>query len=508
MAASSTSLIEGLGQVPELEGLEDKFLRLIEERLQPVVVPEAGTVLAEEDTPQSLLFFVLSGKVERTKRGVFLDVIPGPRMCGLLHAFRAEPTFATLRASAPTQVFSLSSEVFRELVSGNQAIAMHLLQKLAVRVRTESKWTRAKQHSDRRGLRVVAFDSKSYDKQSFEQVLESLNAQAPSEDDKISFEWLPQRLAPETASAAINADAICIFVNDQCSAATVEMLSKQGVRLILLRCAGYDGVDLKACLAYGIPVLRVPAYSPEAVAEHAVALMLTLTRQIHRATARTREGNFSLQGLTGIDIHGKTIGVIGTGRIGKCFVNIAKGFGGRVIVSDVYQDLPWATATGVSYVPLDELLQTSDIISIHCPLLDSTRHMINEASLAKMKDGVILLNTSRGALIDTAALIQALQSGKVGFAGLDVYEHERPYFFQDRSSEVMTDAMLARLASMQNVILTGHQAYLTNNALRAIAEVTLGNVAEFFWKKQEQPLTNQVLDEWNKAKTAATSSKL
>ena len=221
--------------------------------------------------------------------------------------------------------------------------------------------------------------------------------------------------------------------------------------------------------------------------------MLSLARSIHRSFHRTREGNFNLEGLCGLDIHSKTIGVIGTGKIGKCFASIAKGFGSKVIAYDVYPDKPWAEQNGFEYLSFDEVLKEADIISIHCPLFPSTKHLINKEAVGKMKRGVMLLNTSRGAIVDTNALLDGLETGKIGFAGLDVYENERPYFFQDHSNEVISDAVLARLGSMNNVLLTGHQAYLTQGALSEIARVTLENISNYFWSDHpEEPLPNQV----------------
>ncbi|MDP2435273.1 MAG: NAD(P)-dependent oxidoreductase [archaeon] len=481
----------------ELSGLPSEVLEEMAKVLEKVEAG-AGKVLIEEGVPQDRVFVVLEGWVERLKNGVSLDRVNAPRVCGLLHAFRKDPTFATLRGGPGAEVYVLASAALQQLVAKHGALALHLLEEMAGRLRTQTKWQRERLEKRGSGVRVMVYDAKSYDKESFEKLLPEINARAPP-GKELELVWLPQRLTSETASAALGAHAVCIFVNDVCSQAAVSTLAKQGVRLVVLRCAGYDGVDLQACLAYGLPVVRVPAYSPEAVAEHACALMMTLARKIHQAALRTREANFSLSGLTGLDIHGKTVGVIGTGKIGRCFVNIARGFGALVLVTDVYADHAWAASLGISYVTPEEIFRTADVISIHCPLLPSTRHMINAASIATMKPGVMLLNTSRGAIIDTQALLDGLASGQIGSAGLDVYEHERPYFFQDHSSTVITDSMLTRLSNMKNVILTGHQAFLTHNALSQIATVSLNNLAEYFWEERPQPLTNQVLDEWNKA---------
>jgi D-lactate dehydrogenase len=262
--------------------------------------------------------------------------------------------------------------------------------------------------------------------------------------------------------------------------------------MIALRCAGFNNVDLAACERHGLSVTRVPAYSPYAVAEHAVALMMTLNRRLHRANNRVREGNFSLSGLVGFDMHAKTAGVIGTGKIGKCLIHILAGFGCRILAHDMYPDAQLVERSGVRYVPLDELLAESDVISLHAPLTRETRHMIGAEAIAKMKRGVMLINTSRGALIDTPALLEGLKSGQIGNAGLDVYEEESEYFFEDLSDRVITDDVLARLMTFNNVIVTSHQAFLTQEALNNIADITLENIREYELGKRGSALTNRV----------------
>ena len=274
----------------------------------------------------------------------------------------------------------------------------------------------------------------------------------------------------DTVEFAKDCDAVCVFVNDSVTAQVIERLHELGVRLIALRCAGYNNVDLTA--AFGkVHVSHVPAYSPYAVAEHAAALLLTSVRRIHKAYNRTRDFNFSLNGLTGFDLHGKTVGVIGTGRIGRIFIDICRGFGMEVIAYDRFPK-----DDGLAYVTLDELFSRSDIISLHCPLTDETRHLVNADAIAKMKKGVVLLNTSRGALIDAEALLEGIKSRKIGAACLDVYEEEADIFFEDRSGHIMDDELLSRLISMPNVIVTSHQAFLTEEALNNIAETTVNNI--------------------------------
>ena len=267
-------------------------------------------------------------------------------------------------------------------------------------------------------------------------------------------------------------------------------MKENGVRLLALRCAGFNNVDLEAAERYGLPVVRVPRYSPYAVAEHAVALMLALNRKIHRAYWRTRDGNFSLHGLMGFDMHGKTAGIIGTGQIAKILIRILKGFGMNILAYDPYPDKRFAEETGITYTTLDGLYARSDIISLHCPLTPETKYLINADSIGKMKDGVMIINTGRGKLIHTDMLIDGLKSKKVGSAGLDVYEEEGEYFYEDKSDKIIDDDTLARLLSFNNVILTSHQGFFTKEALHNIAEVTLHNIREFL---EGKPLENQVV---------------
>ncbi len=322
-------------------------------------------------------------------------------------------------------------------------------------------------------MKIAVFSAKRYDQ-------ESLSA---ANTTGHVFRFLQPHLAAETASLAAGFDAVCVFVNDTLDAAVLETLAAFGVKLIALRCAGFNNVDLATAARLGMGVVRVPAYSPHAVAEHAVALLLSLNRKIHRAYNRIREGNFALDGLLGFDLHGRTVGVIGTGRIGTVFAHIMEGFGCEVLAYDPAPDaarLP-AKARPVS---LDEIYAHSDIISLHCPLTPQNRHMIGVASIAKMKDGVMLINTSRGALLDTRAVIVALKSGRVGSLGLDVYEEEGDLFFEDLSSEIIPDDVFTRLLTFPNVLITGHQAFFTREALEAIATTTIANITA--WERTGQ----------------------
>jgi D-lactate dehydrogenase len=330
---------------------------------------------------------------------------------------------------------------------------------------------------------IAVFDTHRFDRAALEQA----NARF---GHRLTF--FEPRLTAETASLAQGFSAVCSFVNDRLDRRALEVLAGAGIRLIALRSAGYNHVDLAAAKELGLPVVRVPEYSPYAVAEHAVALMLSLNRKTHRAYARVREGNFALDGLIGFDLHGKTFGVIGFGKIGRVVSAIMRGFGAEVLVFDIALDEAQASALGARPATLPELYRASDIVSLHAPLTPATRHLINREAFAAMKRGVMLINTSRGALIDSRALIDALKSGHVGAAGLDVYEEEEGVFFQDLSEQVLQDDTLARLMTFPNVLITAHQGFLTHEALANIAETTLGNVVAF---ERGEPLKNEVVAE-------------
>ena len=311
-------------------------------------------------------------------------------------------------------------------------------------------------------MKVAFFDTKPYDTPSFEKY---------GKENKITFKFYETKLNEDTAALAKGCEAVCVFVNDTVNAAVIDKLSELGVKILALRCAGYNNVDIKYAKDK-LRVVSVPAYSPYAVAEHAMALLLTSIRRVHKAFIRTRDHNFSLNGLTGFDLHGKTVGVVGTGKIGRIFINICRGFGMNVIAYDKFP----AKDSDIEYVELDELFSRSDIISFHCPLTDETYHMIDEKSIEKLKKGVVIVNTSRGALIDAEALLEGIKARKIGAACLDVYEEEANVFFQDFSGHIIADDTLARLISMPNVIVTSHQAFLTEEALSNIAETTVSNL--------------------------------
>jgi len=317
-------------------------------------------------------------------------------------------------------------------------------------------------------MRIAFFDTKPYDKPSFDRF---------GKMNGVSFKYFETKLNEDTAELANGFDGVCVFVNDTVNAAVIDKLCEMGVKLVALRCAGFNNVDIKYASGK-LRVVSVPAYSPHAVAEHTMAMLLTSIRRIHKAYIRTKDFNFSLSGMTGFDLHGKTVGIIGTGRIGRVFIDICRGFGMKVLAYDKYPAEGLDNGDTVRYVTLDELFFGSDIISLHCPLTEETYHIINGEAIEKCKKGVVILNTSRGALVDAEALLSAIKSRKVGAACLDVYEEESELFFEDFSGHIVEDDTLARLISMPNVLVTSHQAFLTEEALSNIAETTVNNIVE------------------------------
>lgn len=328
-------------------------------------------------------------------------------------------------------------------------------------------------------MKICFFDSHTFE-------IEPLNS-ANSKNHELYF--LDVRLDSKTAVLARSYECVCAFVNDKLNREVLTILKDGGTKLIALRSAGFNHIDLVAAKELGLKVVRVPEYSPYSVAEHAVAMILCLNRKIHKAYNRVREGNFSLDGLVGFDLHRKKIGVVGTGKIGKVFIRIMHGFGCEILAYDLFPDHAFEKELGFRYVPLSELIESSDIISLHVPLSDKTLHMLNDDAFARMKKGAMLINTSRGGLIDTRALIQALKCSQLGSAGLDVYEEEESLFFKDHSSEILTDDVYARLMTFSNVVLTSHQAFLTQEALANIAETTMNNISEF---SSGHNLTNEI----------------
>lgn len=319
-------------------------------------------------------------------------------------------------------------------------------------------------------MKIAFYDTRSYDRDAFT---------AANKNFLFDIDFFDFHLNEKTAFSAKGYDVVCAFVNDTLDSKVLHILKDCGISLVAMRCAGYNNVDLKVAAELGLKIVRVPAYSPHSVAEHAVALLMSLTRRIPQAYMRTRTGNFTLNGLTGRDLFGLTAGILGTGKIGKIMAEILSGFGMKIELYDVYPDKDWAASHGFEYVMLDKLFKDADVLSLHCPLTDGTKHIVNDKSLALMKNDAVIINTGRGALIDTRALVNALKRREIGGAGLDVYEEESKYFFDDWSVDVIKDDTLARLMTFPNVIITGHQAFLTTNALSAIADVTLGNICDW-----------------------------
>jgi len=328
-------------------------------------------------------------------------------------------------------------------------------------------------------MNVTFFSTQAYDRRSFDE---------HNRDYAFNIKYLDVQLNEQTAALAKGADAVCAFVNDRINGTIMRHLSDAGVKVIALRCAGFNNVDLAAAKQFNLKVVRVPAYSPNAVAEHAVAMIMALNRKTHKAYNRIREQNFSLNGLLGFDLHGKTVGVIGTGNIGMVFCRIMLGFGCKVVAFDV-QENEHLTASGVQYLPLNEVLSASNIISLHCPLNEHTRYIINQDSIEKMQEHVMLINTSRGGLIDTKAVVKGLKSGKIGSLGIDVYEQEEDLFFRDLSDTIIEDDVISRLSSFPNVLITAHQGFFTKEALAEIAETTLSNLKAF---KNGEKLVNEI----------------
>jgi D-lactate dehydrogenase len=327
--------------------------------------------------------------------------------------------------------------------------------------------------------KIAFFDAKPYDEASFRE---------RNQQHGFEIKFYKSHLNKDNAILTKGTDVVCIFVNAKVDAAAIDILVENGVKLIALRSAGYNNVDLKAAKGK-IKVVRVPAYSPHSIAEHTIALMLTLNRKIHKAYTRTRDGNFALEGLMGLEMNGKTAGIIGTGKIGKIVIQILKSMGMNVLAYDLFPDTQFAEKYDIRYTQLDELYQLSDVISLHCPLTKETEYLINENSIKKMKNGVMIINTGRGKLIKTKALIDGLKSKKIGYAGLDVYEEEGDYFYEDHSDIVIDDDVLARLLTFNNVIVTSHQAFFTKEALLEIARITLQNIQDFV---DEKPLVNEI----------------
>ncbi len=459
---------------PPFSSASPSTLAHLSSRSRLLSIPAGELAFAEGDTAP-FLFIVASGSFDALKRAddgaaIVLRTLTRGEVGGTTHLAGGGTRSASLRARDDATLLVLDKVDLRQAMHEDPQLDEGVLASLGEKVRRKTAQLATLLQAAERDPRekIAFFDAKPYEREAFERRMpESLRAQ-----------WIGARLGPDTARLADGLPIVCAFVNDELGKAVLEELAARGVGLVAMRCAGTNNVDLEAARALGLDVVRVPAYSPHAVAEHAIALLLTLVRNTHRAFARVREGNFSLVGLVGFDLHGKTAGVVGTGKIGTIAAGILRGFGMKVLVHDRVPDASLIEA-GAEAVTLDELFIRSDVVTLHVPLTAETHHLVDDARLARSKRGVVLINTSRGGLVDAAALIDALKTGQVGAAGLDVYEEESEYFFQDRSGSAVLDDLLARLLTFPNVLVTSHQGFLTHEALDNIAQATLGSVEEY-----------------------------
>ena len=428
-----------------------------------------------------------------TEKGVLVDTIEGhARVTGLLHNMAdAQLSYATVSVlKGPAKVWVMSGQDFRTIVASKPEFMFDILAAMATELRTGSKSLRTVMKNLRAGgdagdsehakdvLRVLCYDTTSWVSEAFQPAVQAFN-EAAKQDFDILMEYTSERLGPHSATYAAGYDAVCTFVNDTADADTLQTLSRLGVNMIAQRAAGFDRIDTKAARAYGMTVARVPAYSPYAVAEFAISLLMAVNRKTSKANNRVKMANFTLDaGLMGMDIHGKTVGVMGTGKIGQILCNIVLGFGAKLLCYDVFQSDEVKKAGG-TYVSQDEIYAQSDVLFLMMPLLPATKHTINDQVLPKLKKGVILINTSRGGLVDTKALLKGLKTGVISGVGMDVYENEQAYFFQDWSAKHITDPVLLALLGEPGVVLTAHQAFFTKEAVDKITETTMTNLIEF-----------------------------
>ncbi|KAJ3368292.1 hypothetical protein GGF31_006523 [Allomyces arbusculus] len=509
-AGTPAAIAQVLARNPYFSSLTDAQRTQVAGAFEPVKVAEGTRVITEGQTPEVFLILV-HGELDVIAASGKRATLHPYDYCGFKNLFGdARAAHSIVAANRTCLLYQLHRAKFTAVLRDHPDVMMAMLPALAMHVpdsidalsskpskEAASAATTAGDTStstspidralpaDRARFVVKVFDAKHYQIKYFEEQNEAFG---------YHLDFIESKLTPETVHLCEGAHAVCTFVHDSVTREVADKLAHEyGIRLVAFRCAGFDACDVKACDEMGVSVVRVPSYSPAAIAEHAAAMMLSLNRKLNWASARVHTGDFSLDGLVGFDIKGKTIGVIGTGKIGACFVQIALGFGAKVLCHDVYKNPALLANPQVQYVEMDTLLAQSDIISLHAPLLPDTFHLINATTLAKMKRGVMILNTSRGPLIDTPALIEALKTGQVGSCGLDVVEGENSYFYENHSDKIVTNDNIARLlAFQQNVIITAHQAYLTQEALREIATTTLRNVSEFHQGKRMKGLANSV----------------
>jgi len=481
-------MLELLKKIPGFSKLDDELLSVIIEVLDPITFSIDETLCAEGEKGDRM-FIIETGEVAVLKtvedaEPIEAAVLGHGDIAGEMGLFGQKKRTATLRAKTDCKVWMLHYAVFDRLLEQHLPLARGLLNYMSAHLARETSIAAKLMAKDmEKGLRVAFFHTTPYRN----------NLYLNNNRYNYAMHFFTPRLTMETVPLAAGFRVIVVSANDCLDEEVINELHNLDIEMIALRCAGFNHVDLKACQKYGISVARVPAYSPYAVAEHAAALMMALNRRTHRAHSRVREGNFSLHGLVGFDMHVKTAGVVGTGKIGSCLVSILHGFGCHLLAYDVYPNQDLVDRFSLQYVELDELFAKSDIISLHAPMTPDTYHLINTETIAKMKSGVMLINTARGGLIDSNALIDGLKSGKIGYAGLDVYEEEGAYFFEDFSNRVITDDVLARLTTFNNLMITGHQGSLTQQAQENIVDSTIENIREFELGKRGKELTNAVV---------------
>jgi D-lactate dehydrogenase len=481
-------MLELLKKVRLFCELDEDALSALEQALERAAF-SAGDDLCREGESGDRMFLIESGEVAVLKavegeEPIEVTILEDGDIAGEMGLFGQKTRTATLRAVTDCRVWTLGYDAFEQLLASSQCVAKGLLSYMSGHLARETSTVARLLAKDiEHGLRVAFFHANAYRNALYTQ------------HNRYGFamHFFTPRLELDTIPLAANFAVVVASANDCADADVIKGLSALGVEMLAMRCAGCNNVDLEACKQFGISVARVPAYSPYAVAEHAVALMMALNRKTHRAHTRVRDGNFSLNGLVGFDMHGRTAGVIGTGKIGACLLSILQGFGCELLAHSRTPKQDLVDQYGVRFVGLDELLAKSDIVSIHAPLTPQTHHMINAAAIEKMKPGVMLINTARGGLVDTDALIDGLKTGRIGYAGLDVYEEEAEYFYKDLSDSVITDDALARLTTFSNVMVTGHQGSLTDVAQTNIVETTIENIHEFELGKRGSELTNAVL---------------
>jgi len=480
-------MIKLLKKIHGFSNLEDNTLRQIQDLLKPTK-HSPGTRLCTEGETGDKMFIIENGEVVVLKAAeedlIEINVLQDGDIAGEMGLFGKKIRTASLETKSQSKIWTLDYDDFEKLLEQNSAIAKGLLSYVSGKLDRETSILAKLMARDmEKGLRVAFFHTSPYRNELYQQ----------KNKYQFAMHFFTPRLELSTVPLATGFPVIVVSANDDLSEPVINELHEVGVEMIALRCAGFNNVDLAACERLGLSVARVPAYSPYAVAEHAVALMMALNRRIHRADSRVREGNFSLDGLVGFDMHGRTIGVIGTGKIGAVLLGILHGFGCNLLAYNRSPKQDLINNLGVSFVGLDTIFAEADIISLNAPLTPETHYMINTHAIEKMKTGVMLINTARGGLVDTEALIEGLKSGKIGYAGLDVYEEEASYFYKDFSDSVITDDLLARLTTFNNVMITSHQGSLTDVAQSNMADTTLENIREFELGKRSSDLTNAVM---------------